>query len=144
MGKYPVVRLMHLLSIAKRLEQWELKNKLRTPSPPSTLSYPSLWTYRSRKWGVQTVHSILSLVFLYGQALSAAVAQQFFPSFSLLSQSTPTVAHGSALAAEGPLWSSRAVSALSWGSAGFCSQRPQLQSPTTKSSLLNTLSWSDT
>ena len=106
MGKYPVVRLMHLLSIANRLEQWELKNKLRTPSPPSTLSYPSLWTYRSGKWGVQTVHSILSLVFLYGQALSAAVAQQFSPFLNLLSQSTDIVTHSSGLTVVCHFWSS--------------------------------------
>ena len=46
-------------------------------------------------------------------SLPAAVAQKFFPPFSLLSQSTPSGACGSALVAvAGPCWSSGSCSAL--------------------------------
>lgn len=60
--------------------------------------------------------------------LPTAVAQQIFPLLNLLSQSTPSTTHGSALTAAGPFWSSWS-SDLTWGSAELCSQEPSLQHP---------------
>jgi len=59
--------------------------------------------------------------------LPTAVVQQFFPFWNLHSQSTPGIAHGSALAGTGPIWSSWTWLWSDVGS-GF-SQRPPRQPP---------------
>ena len=48
-----------------------------------------------------------------GPSLPAAVAQHCSPPFHLLSQSTPSTIHGSALAEVGPYWSSWTTPAAS-------------------------------
>ena len=58
-----------------------------------------------------------------------------FPPLTPLSQSTPSITHGSALAVVGPSWGSWSCSVLTRGTAGLCSHRPLLLPPATKTLL---------